>query len=66
MYLDPALTTDDRWHVTRMIYGSQTDAFDFHKVQYYSASCASSIFLLTHLFIFICIYLLCSSSSASI
>ena len=32
MYLDPALTTDDRWHVTRMIYGSQTDSFDFHKV----------------------------------
>jgi hypothetical protein len=32
MYLDPTLTTDDRWHVTRMIYGSQTDSFDFHKV----------------------------------
>ena len=32
MYLDPALSTNDRWHVTRMMYGSQTDAFDYHKV----------------------------------
>lgn len=27
----PALPLQDRWHVQRMIYGGQIDAYDFHK-----------------------------------
>ncbi len=31
MLTHPALSTADRWHVQRMIYGGQIDAYDFHK-----------------------------------
>jgi len=31
MLTHPALTIQDRWHVQRMIYGGQIDAYDFHK-----------------------------------
>lgn len=31
MFLDPNLDTESRWEVVRMIYGGQTDQFDFHK-----------------------------------
>ena len=29
---DPQLNATQRWHVQRMIFGGQTDAYDFHKV----------------------------------
>lgn len=31
MFLDPALQPHEKFYVTRMIYGGQVDAFDFHK-----------------------------------
>jgi predicted SAM-dependent methyltransferase len=31
MLTHPALNIQDRWHVQRMIYGGQIDAYDFHK-----------------------------------
>lgn len=31
MLTHPALSVQDRWHVQRMIYGGQIDAYDFHK-----------------------------------
>ena len=32
MYLDESLNIHDRWKVTNMIYGGQTDEYDYHKV----------------------------------
>ena len=32
MYLDPAFDLSEQWLVTRMMYGAQTDAFDYHFV----------------------------------
>lgn len=32
MYLDESLSMQDRWRVTSMIYGGQSDKFDYHKV----------------------------------
>jgi hypothetical protein len=37
MLLDPIFGLEDQWLVTRMIYGAQSDAFDYHMV---SAECA--------------------------
>lgn len=34
MYLDPTLSLQDQWMVTKMIYGAQSDEFDFHMVPY--------------------------------
>ncbi len=31
MFLDPQLTTEQRFHVMRMAFGGQTDPYDFHK-----------------------------------
>ena len=33
MYLDPTFSVQDQWMVTKMIYGAQSDAFDFHMVR---------------------------------
>lgn len=33
MYLDPSLSMSERFMVTKMIYGSQTDEFDYHHVR---------------------------------
>lgn len=33
MYLDKSLTQDQHWMVTLMIYGGQTDAYDYHMVR---------------------------------
>lgn len=32
MYLDRDLTLEQRWMVTRMMYGGQTDEYDYHMV----------------------------------
>jgi predicted SAM-dependent methyltransferase len=32
LYIHPELNIPDRFYVTRMIYGGQTDPFDFHKI----------------------------------
>ena len=32
MYLDPSLSMQERFMVTKMIYGSQSDEFDYHHV----------------------------------
>lgn len=32
MYLDESFTSQERWLITRMIYGGQTDKYDYHKV----------------------------------
>lgn len=32
MYLDDSFDLNDQWMVTRMMYGAQTDAFDYHMV----------------------------------
>ncbi len=32
MYLDPEITGNDHWMVTRMMYGGQVDAYDYHLV----------------------------------
>ena len=32
MYVDPALSFSQHWMVTRMIYGAQVDADDYHKI----------------------------------
>ena len=41
MLTHPALNVQDRWHVQRMIYGGQIDAFDFHKSGFtYDLLCA--------------------------
>lgn len=32
MYLDPTFELNDQWMVTKMIYGAQSDEFDFHFV----------------------------------
>jgi hypothetical protein len=37
MLLDPNFGLEDQWLVTRMIYGAQSDAFDYHMV---SEGCA--------------------------
>jgi hypothetical protein len=37
MLLDPSFGLEDQWLVTRMIYGAQSDAFDYHMV---SEGCA--------------------------
>jgi hypothetical protein len=33
MLLDPSFGLEDQWLVTRMIYGAQSDAFDYHMVR---------------------------------
>jgi hypothetical protein len=33
LYLDDSLSLQDRWMVTMMIYGAQSDEFDYHKVE---------------------------------
>jgi len=40
-YLDKNLTQEQRWHVMRMIFGGQTDAFDFHFVGWNQESLAT-------------------------
>ena len=35
MYLDPSLSLQERWMVTMMIYGAQSDKFDYHYVRLY-------------------------------
>lgn len=32
MYLDPELTIEERWKVTKMMFGAQSDVHDYHKV----------------------------------
>ena len=32
MYLDPSLTFDQHWMITRMMYGAQMDEYDYHKI----------------------------------
>ncbi|CAK4121968.1 unnamed protein product [Aphanomyces euteiches] len=32
LFIDPSLTSQEKYHVMRMIYGGQTDAHDYHKV----------------------------------
>eukprot|EP01036_Dinobryon_divergens_P029774 gene29774-38919_t len=32
MYLDPSLSLQERWMVTMMIFGAQSDKFDYHYV----------------------------------
>lgn len=32
MYLDKKLTMEQHWMVTRMMYGGQTDVFDYHLI----------------------------------
>ncbi|MDX2132780.1 MAG: methyltransferase domain-containing protein [Planctomycetota bacterium] len=34
LFLDPSLTREEQFYVMRMIYGGQTDAFDYHKGGY--------------------------------
>lgn len=34
MYLDPELTIEDRWKVTQMMFGAQSDVHDYHKVNF--------------------------------
>jgi len=33
MYLDPSFTLQDQWMVTKMMYGAQSDEFDYHMVR---------------------------------
>ena len=44
LYLNKALSFDQRWHVMRMMFGGQVDSFDFHYVGWNHESL--SIFLL--------------------
>jgi hypothetical protein len=32
MYLRPGITLEEKWLLTRVIYGAQTDEYDYHKV----------------------------------
>lgn len=32
MYLDESMTKQERWKITNMMYGGQTDQYDYHKV----------------------------------
>lgn len=34
LFVEPGLTLQDKFHVMRMIYGGQTDPWDYHKVGY--------------------------------
>jgi hypothetical protein len=33
MFLDPTFDLQEQWLVVRMMYGAQTDAFDYHMVR---------------------------------
>ena len=33
IYLDTTLTLEERWMITKMMYGAQSDRFDYHMVK---------------------------------
>ncbi len=44
MYLDESISVTDRWMITRMIYGGQSDPFDYHKVGFDEQILSSILF----------------------
>lgn len=44
LYLNKALSFDQRWHVMRMMFGGQVDSFDFHYVGWNYESLSTFLF----------------------
>ncbi len=53
MYLDPAFGLEEQWMITRMIYGAQSDSFDYHMVSANTAFIDFHIVIILPPFLFV-------------